>query len=65
MTRTIFAMAVAALVFWAIPGTSEAAPIAPLAGVTGDDHSNLTQVWWGRRCWRGRWGRLHCRRVWW
>jgi hypothetical protein len=41
MMSTIFAMAVAALIFWAIPGTSEAAPIAPLAGVTVDDHSNL------------------------
>ena len=30
-----------------------------------DDHSSLTQVWWGRRYWRGRWARLHCRRVWW
>jgi hypothetical protein len=65
MTRTIFAMAVAALIFGAIPKTSQAAPIAPLTGVTVDHSSNLTQVWWGRRCWRGRWGRIHCRRVWW
>jgi hypothetical protein len=64
MTRTIFAIAITALILGAIPGTSRAAPIAPLTGVTVD-HSNLTQVWWGRRCWRGRWGRLHCRRVWW
>jgi hypothetical protein len=64
MTRTFFGMAVAALVFGAIPGNSRAGPIAPLAGITVD-HGNLTPVWWGRRCWRGRWGRIHCRRVWW
>jgi hypothetical protein len=64
MTRTIFAMAIAALILAAIPKASQAAPIAPLAGVT-TDHSNLTQVWWGSRCWRNRWGRLHCQRWWW
>jgi hypothetical protein len=61
MTKTIFAMAVAGLIFVAVSGTSQAAPIAPLAGVTSNDASHVTQVrWWHHRhCWRGRWG-WHC-----
>ena len=38
MIRTVFAMAVAALVFAAVSGTSQAAPIAPLPGVTSADN---------------------------
>jgi hypothetical protein len=69
MTRTMFAMAVAGLIFAAVSGTSQAAPIAPLpAGVT-NDNGGLTQVYWRRpwhpgwhrRCWQGRWGRVYCR----
>lgn len=73
MTRTLFAMAIAGAIFAAVPAATQAAPMAPLpAGATGD-HGVLTQVQWGphwrrgwgwrggRRCWRGRWGRLHCR----
>jgi hypothetical protein len=56
-------MAVAGLVFAAVTGTSQAAPMAPLpAGVTTTEHGTVTQVrWWGHRhCWRGRYGHLHC-----
>jgi hypothetical protein len=57
-------MAVAGLVFAAVSGTSQAAPIAPLSsGVTATtDTGNVTQVrYWGRhRCWIGRWGHRHC-----
>ena len=62
MIRTVFAMAVAALVFVAVSGTSQAAPIAPLSTGISSDHGNLTQVryWHHRHCWRGRWGRVHC-----
>jgi hypothetical protein len=63
MIRTVFAMAVAALVLAAVSGTSQAAPIAPLpAGVAAADHGTVTHVWWHRHrhCWRGRWGHLHC-----
>ena len=66
MTRTVFAMAVAALVMAAVSGTSQAAPIAPLpAGVTAADHGAVTHVWYRyryrhRHCWRGRWGHVHC-----
>ncbi len=66
MIRTFFAMAVAAFVFAAVYGTSQAAPIAPLpAGVAADtSHSDVTHVWWRRgwhrHCWRGRWGHMHC-----
>ena len=68
MIRTIFAMAVAGLIFAAVPGTSQAMPIAPLpAGVTSET-GGLTQVYWRhygyhyghRHCWRGRWGHVHC-----
>ena len=60
MTRTVFAMAVAAFLTLAVSGMSQAAPIAPLAGVTAADQTVATPVrWWyrhHRHCWRGRWG---------
>jgi hypothetical protein len=61
MTRTIFAMAVAGLLFAAVSGTSQAAPIAPLSGAA-NDHGGLTQVYWHhhRHCWVGRYGHMHC-----
>jgi hypothetical protein len=61
MTRTIFAMAVAGLIFAAVSGTSQAAPIAPLPAGAAADHGGVTQVYWHHRhCWRGRWGHVHC-----
>ena len=61
MIRLTFAAAIAALVFAALPGASQAAPIAPLpAGVASDaSNGHVTQVWWHRhrhwcrwhRCW--------------
>jgi hypothetical protein len=70
MTRIVFAMAVATLLMFAVSGTSQAAPIAPPTGVISSEMSSdngVTQVrWWHghrRHCWRGRWGRVHCR--WW
>jgi hypothetical protein len=63
MLRTVFAMAVAGLVLAVLPGTAQAAPIAPLAqGVTAE-LSDVTQISW-TRCSRDRWGRRHCRRCW-
>jgi hypothetical protein len=67
MTRTVFAIAVAAFLLAVGGGTSQAAPIAPLASVgTGD--SLVTPVYWyhhryyrHRHCWRGRYGHAHCR----
>jgi len=75
MTRTIFAMAVAGMIFAAVSGTSQAAPIAPLPAGVANDSGAITQVYWRggwhgggywhrpywhRRCWVGRWGRVHC-----
>jgi hypothetical protein len=62
MIRTVFAMAVAAVIFAAVSGSSQAAPIAPLPGVAAADTGAVTQVWYRhhRHCWRGRWGHLHC-----
>jgi hypothetical protein len=63
MIRTVFAMAIAALLVAAVSGTSQAAPIAPLSGVTSPDNGQVTKVYWHRRrhCWIGRWGHVHCR----
>jgi len=60
MIRTVFAMAVAGLIFAAVSGTSQAAPIAPFsAGVTNDSIS-VTQVRWHggwHSGWHGGWHR--------
>jgi ABC-type glycerol-3-phosphate transport system substrate-binding protein len=64
MTRTVFAMAAAALLTLAVSGTSQAAPIAPPAGVNSSDNGAVTPVYWyrhHRHCWRGYYGRVHCR----
>jgi hypothetical protein len=65
MIRTFFAMAVAALVFAAVSGTSQAAPMAPLpAGVAADSsHGDVTHVWWHRHYGAGRWCYYHPRRC--
>ena len=68
MTRILFATAVAGVLLAAAPGTSQATPIAPLpAGVTSQQAQATPVYWryrhwhrWHRRCWRGRYGRLHC-----
>jgi len=61
MSRAIFAIAFAGLIFTAASGTSHAAPILPLPATATGALDNLTDVQWGRRCWRDRWGRVHCR----
>src|ERR1700761_9627741 len=67
MIRTVFAMAVAALVLAAVSGTSQAAPIAPLSAVVTGGQGDVTQVYW-HRGWHGGWHRgwhrgwRHC---WW
>jgi hypothetical protein len=58
MTRTVFALAIAAIVFAVVSQTTQAAPIAPLPGASAASTGHVEQV---RYCWRGRWGRLHCR----
>lgn len=63
MLRTLFAVAIAGLVFAAVSGTAHAAPIAPLPPGYRVDLGILSDVSW-RRCWRDRWGQLHCRRCW-
>lgn len=76
MTRIVFAMVVAAMLTLAVSGASHAAPIAPLGSAVTADQSNVTPAYWyhhrwyrhgwyrhHRHCWRGRWGRVHCR--WW
>jgi len=63
----MFAMTVAGLLFAAVSGTSQAAPIAPLPSSVTKDSGGLTQVWYYRHhhhhhhhCWVGRYGHRHC-----
>jgi hypothetical protein len=66
MKKTLLAFAVVALALAAVPA-SQAAPIAPIASGVANDHSGVvTKVWWRRgwhhrHCWRGAYGRWHCR----
>jgi len=71
MTRTVFAIAAAALLFAVAAATSQAAPIAPPAGAGAADTDMVTQVYWHhyhwhhhhwhhRHCWHGSYGHLHC-----
>jgi hypothetical protein len=64
MLRTVFAIAVAGLIFAGGSGTTQAAPILPLPAAATASLDNLTDVQWGRRCWRDRWGRLRCPGGW-
>ena len=62
MTRTVFAIAAAALLLAAVAGTSQATPIAPLTGVGSADTAQVTQVWWHHHhhhCWWHH-GYRHC-----
>jgi hypothetical protein len=63
MLRITLAIAVAGLIFVAVSGAAQATPITPLPANALTDVNILTDVAW-RRCWRDRWGRLHCRRCW-
>jgi hypothetical protein len=63
MSRSVFALAVAGLVFALASGTAHATPISPLPEAITADFNVLTDVQW-RRCWRDRWGHRHCRRCW-
>jgi len=69
MIRTVFAMAATAIVFAAVSGTSQAAPIAPIAAGVQAGAGNFTQVYYygyrrpyyrhyGRCYWR--YGYRHC-----
>jgi hypothetical protein len=61
MLRTVFAIGIAGLIFAGGSGTSQAAPILPLPAAATAGLDNLTDVQWGRHCWRDGWGRMHCR----
>src|SRR5262249_60861740 len=64
MLRILFAVGIASLVFAGGSGTTQAAPILPLPAAATAGIDNMTDVQWGRRCWRDRWGRLRCARGW-
>jgi hypothetical protein len=75
MIRTIFAMAVAALISAAVPGTSQAAPIAPLsAGVIAGTggvtpvyyyHRNYRHYYHHRYYYHRHYYHRHWRHCWW
>ena len=52
MLRTVFAIGIAGLIFAGGSGTSQAAPILPLPAAATAGLDNLTDVQWGRHCWR-------------
>jgi hypothetical protein len=61
MLRTMFAIGIAGLIFAGGSGTTQAAPVLPLPAAATAGIDNMTDVQWGRRCWRDRWGRVLCR----
>jgi len=63
MIRIVLAMSVVGF-FAAIPGSSQAAPLFPISEGVAAQLSDVTEVRWRGRCWRDRWGRLHCRTCW-
>jgi hypothetical protein len=64
MLRTMFAIGIAGLIFACGSATTHAAPILPLPAAATAALDNMTDVQWGRHCWRDRWGRVHCRGGW-
>jgi hypothetical protein len=62
MLRTILGIAVAGFIVGMVPGHAQAAPATPLPVGVVADLNIMSDV--ARRCWRDRWGRLHCRRCW-
>src|SRR5262245_66342592 len=64
MLRTVLAIGIAGLIFAGGSGTTQAAPILPLPAAASAGLDNLTDVQWGRRCWRDRWGRVRCSGGW-
>ena len=63
MFRSVVAIVFVSSLFMAISGPAQAAPVAPLSQGYISDLGVLSDVSW-RRCWRDRWGRMHCRRCW-
>jgi hypothetical protein len=61
MLRTVFAIGIAGLIFAGGSVTAQAAPTFPLPAAATTGLDNLTDVQWGRNCWRDGWGRVHCR----
>jgi hypothetical protein len=52
------------VIFAAVSGTSQAAPIAPLPAGVASDNSGITQVYW-RGGWHGGWHGGYWRRPYW
>lgn len=71
--RLLLSLAGAAAAVCLVVGTAQASPATgslESLKTLGAEQSNVEQARWRchRRCWRGRWGRWHCRRIcrrWW
>jgi hypothetical protein len=64
MIRVLLALAVAGLAYAAVPGSAQASPLVPNQEGLRTIAPNFLQDARWRRCWRDRWGRLHCRWCW-
>ena len=64
MTRTVFAVVVAAMLTLAVSVGSQAAPIAPLGSAVTADQSNVTPVYWYHHRWYRHHRSLLARSLW-
>ncbi len=63
MRKTAIALAMAGLFVVAASASASAVPIVPLSKSAISGPSDVTDIRW-RRCWRDRWGRMHCQWCW-
>lgn len=63
MQKITIGIGLAGLLLVAANTSAQAMPVIPLSKATVSGPSDLTDVQW-RRCWRDRWGRMHCRHCW-
>jgi hypothetical protein len=61
MSKLAIFVAVAGLLVTGVTAAS-AAPITPTPAIQiAGSSTEITDVQWGRHCWRDRWGRVQCR----
>lgn len=63
MLKATIAAALGAFAIAAMSSSASAAPIVPLSKSVISGPSVITDIRW-RRCWRDRWGRMHCQWCW-
>lgn len=63
MKKIAIAVGLFGLIVAASPPSASAAPMTPLSKSAISGPSDVSDAGW-RRCWRDRWGRMHCRWCW-